>query len=89
MAYRFRHGESVPDAIRRVAREELRSAVRSLTGRGAKNRDEAVHEARKSVKKLRALLRLVQSELDESYGALRPWVKEWPCEGTGKRRVGA
>lgn len=44
--------------MRRVAAEELRAAVKNLA-RPAKGRDDGVHEARKSLKKVRALLRLV------------------------------
>ena len=65
MAYRFERGEPVPEAIRRMAGEQLEAAVESLRGRG--NRDEAIHDARKRVKKTRALLRLVRSELGDRY----------------------
>lgn len=58
MAYRFEKDESVSAAVERIAREELEAAARGLRGRG--NRDRAIHEARKSVKKTRALLRLVR-----------------------------
>ena len=50
-----------------MAREQLEGAVESLEGRG--NRDEAIHDARKRVKKARALLRLVREELGEAYTA--------------------
>ena len=61
MAYRFKHGESAPEGLRRIAVEELDSASRLLASRDRKGRDEAIHEARKSVKKVRALLRLAAS----------------------------
>ena len=48
MASHLKAGESVPDEIRRIACEELDSAATQLSGSGEKNRDEAVHEARKS-----------------------------------------
>ncbi len=67
MAYHLKSGESVPDEIRRIVREELESAADQLSGLGEKNRDEAIHEARKSVKKIRAVLRLVRPELGEVY----------------------
>jgi CHAD domain-containing protein len=67
MASHLKAGESVPDEIRRIACEELDSAATQLSGSGEKNRDEAVHEARKSVKKIRAVLRLVRPELGEVY----------------------
>lgn len=69
MAYRFKREESVAEAVRRIAREELDSVVSQLGhARGAK-RDEAIHESRKSVKKVRALLRLLQPELGGAYRA--------------------
>src|SRR5205085_9409955 len=65
--------------IRRVAREELESTVEQLNRPGGKDLDEAIHEARKSVKKVRALLRLVQFELGDTYRK----------ESNGLREVGS
>ena len=62
MAYRLIRAEGVPAGVRRMAREQLQAAaahLRSPTG----PRDEQVHEARKCMKRLRALARLVRSEL--------------------------
>ena len=56
MPYRFKKREAVADGIRRIAAEEIDDAIGQLAG--GENREEAVHEARKSVKKVRALLRL-------------------------------
>jgi CHAD domain-containing protein len=68
MSYRFKSKESVPEGIRRIVREEIESATNQLThGRGSKP-DEAIHEARKSVKKIRGALRLMQPELGVTYG---------------------
>jgi CHAD domain-containing protein len=67
MAYRLKHGESVPEGVKRIAREEIGSAVQYLRGRGGVSRDEAIHEARKNIKKTRALLRLVRPELGDVY----------------------
>jgi CHAD domain-containing protein len=69
MAYRLKHKESVPEGVKRIAREEIRLAVRYLRGKGGISRDEAIHEARKSIKKTRALLRLVRPELGEFYAS--------------------
>lgn len=63
MPYRFKAGESVPESIRRIVAEEMESAAGQLDGTEAKSREEGIHEARKSVKKTRAILRLVASEL--------------------------
>ncbi len=63
MPYRLEAAESIPDALRRVAAEELSSAMRLLDDDSAEGRDKRVHEARKSMKKLRALLRVARAAL--------------------------
>lgn len=67
MAYRFERGESVPESIKRLAREQLEGAVESLGQHG--KRDEGIHDARKRVKKTRALMRLVEGELGDLHSA--------------------
>jgi CHAD domain-containing protein len=67
VAYQFKRGEPVPEGIRRIAREQLEAAVDSLNGES--KRDAAIHDARKRVKKTRALLRLVKDELGDVYVA--------------------
>src|SRR5947209_19543153 len=69
MSYRLKRGESVPDGIRRIAQEEIDSAAEQLSNSNGKKRDEAVHEARKSLKKIRGAMRLVQPELGRVYRA--------------------
>jgi CHAD domain-containing protein len=69
MPYRLDLNESVPDGVRRIAREELESAAGSLAQAKAANRDEAIHEARKSLKKVRALLRLMRPEVEAIFRA--------------------
>jgi len=69
MAYRLKLDESIPEGIRRVIREETESAAGQLSGRGKANRDEAIHEARKSVKKIRGALRLLRPELGDTFRA--------------------
>jgi CHAD domain-containing protein len=66
MAYRFKAGETVPENVQRVVVEEIDSAMDQL-GKAAQNRDEAIHEARKSVKKIRGVLRLMRPELRQVY----------------------
>ena len=63
MPFRLERDESVIAGLQRVAREEMESAGAKLGGRGRINRDKAIHEARKSMKKVRALLRLMKGEL--------------------------
>ncbi|MGB7763376.1 MAG: CHAD domain-containing protein [Bryobacteraceae bacterium] len=67
MAYRLQPGESVREGLRRIAREELASAAGGLRQATARTRDDAIHEARKSVKKVRAILRLMRGELGGMY----------------------
>ena len=53
-----------------MARGRIDHALDELRGQSDSTREEAVHEARKDMKKLRALLRLVRGELgDRVYGA--------------------
>ncbi len=65
MAYQFKKNESISEAAQRIAREELNEIVNQL--RQNRNRDLAIHEARKSVKKTRALLRLIEPQLGARY----------------------
>ncbi len=62
MAYRLIRGEEVPAGVRRIAREQLQAAVAHLRSRTG-SRDEQIHDARKCMKRLRALVRLVRTEL--------------------------
>jgi CHAD domain-containing protein len=60
VAYRLKRGESVKSGVKRIAREELGDAVENL-------RRGEIHEARKHLKKVRALLRLMRYELGAAY----------------------
>lgn len=68
MAYHFKAKESVPEGVRRIVCEEAESATNGLLHAKGRKRDEAVHEARKSIKKIRGVLRMVQPELGSTYG---------------------
>jgi len=59
MAYRFSFDEPLAAGMRRVAGEQLEDAVHQLETAFADEPVTAVHEARKDLKKTRALLRLV------------------------------
>ena len=61
MAFQLRADESVPDGLRRLARKKLKSARIRLT-ESAHPSDEAIHEARKSVKKVRAILNIAEGD---------------------------
>jgi CHAD domain-containing protein len=67
-AYRVKPEESLPEGLRRAALGRVDHALDELRGKADHGPDEAVHEARKDMKKLRAVLRLVRDELgDELY----------------------
>jgi CHAD domain-containing protein len=65
MAYELKQGEKLPRGIRRIAKSQVERILCNLTQpKGPKA--ESVHEARKSLKKARAALRLVRDELGDS-----------------------
>jgi CHAD domain-containing protein len=67
-AYRLRRGEFVPDGMRRIARGQLDAGIEELAGQPNRKLDEAVHETRKRLKRLRASLRLERFAIgDETY----------------------
>jgi CHAD domain-containing protein len=66
--YRLRSDEYVPDGIRRIAGGQLLSAHDDLADATKQTLGDAVHEARKRFKRLRACLRLSRDALgDETY----------------------
>jgi CHAD domain-containing protein len=66
--YRLRPEEGAPEGVRRIARGQIDLAREELTGQGKSDVGEAVHEARKAFKRVRALLRLARDELaDDVY----------------------
>ena len=66
MAYCFERGESVSDGVRRLLREEIEGAAADLSDESV-DRHHGVHEARKRLKKTRAVLRLVRGSLGEVF----------------------
>ena len=65
MSFELNPDESLRKNIRRIARDQMDKALECLTGPREGSPDEAVHEARKSFKKIRAVLRLVRPVIDE------------------------
>lgn len=63
MGYRFKETESVPDGIKRISLDQIDGALDRLSLK-TRNKDRAVHDARVSFKKIRAVLRLVYGELE-------------------------
>jgi CHAD domain-containing protein len=62
-AYRLGQDEFVPDGMRRIVRGQLDAGVEELAGQPNRRLDEAVHETRKRLKRLRAALRLERSAI--------------------------
>jgi CHAD domain-containing protein len=67
VARQFQPDKSTSDEVRRVASDELSQAVEFLSTKEL-DLDTAVHEARKRIKRLRALLLLVRGELGSTFG---------------------
>src|ERR671919_166855 len=66
--FRLDDGERVPDGVRRIARGQLDLSIERLEGDTHEDLGTAVHETRKSLKRLRAIARLARDELgDETY----------------------
>ncbi len=67
MAYHVEPSKPIAEEVRRVLKEEIETAAKQLSSAGGIEDDDAIHEARKSVKKIRAVLRLVKTEHREVY----------------------
>jgi CHAD domain-containing protein len=65
-AYRLTVAEPLPQGIARVANGRIGHALAELRGKSDSTPEEAVHEARKDLKKLRALLRMTRGELGDA-----------------------
>lgn len=63
MAYRLEDREGMASGIRRIVGEELEKAIEQLEGRRDGDPNEAVHDARKRLKKARSALRLVREDI--------------------------
>jgi CHAD domain-containing protein len=63
MSFKLKPNESLRKGLRRIIRKQIDGALKVLTAARRKARDEAVHEARKSIKKVRAVLRLIRPEI--------------------------
>ena len=65
MSLELKKGESFCEGLQRIARKQIDGSLEWLAGQHQGSRDEAVHEVRKSLKKLRALLRVVRPVVGE------------------------
>ncbi len=68
MSYTLDPAMPLIDTVRDVARDQIEAAIDSLEGAEA-DMEEAVHDARKRCKKVRALLRLVRPGMGDSYAS--------------------
>jgi CHAD domain-containing protein len=60
MAFELQSDQKLGKGTRRIARGQMEKALEMLSGKSGESRSEAVHEARKCFKKIRAVLRLVR-----------------------------
>ena len=67
MAYRFKRRGRLAGEVRRVAGRQLALALESLEAVGTHDQDEAVHAARRRLKKVRALVQLLKRPLGDFY----------------------
>ena len=67
MAFRLKRNASIANEIRRIVLRQLEVAISELRVVGDPESDEAIHDARRRVKKIRAIIRLVQPVLDKTY----------------------
>ncbi len=63
MGYRIKNGETLQTALQRISLELLETSLGMLNDPTA-NRDVAIHEVRKTCKKVRAVLWLIRDEID-------------------------
>jgi CHAD domain-containing protein len=65
MSFQLKSDQSVRKNLRRIVRKQIDGALEELNGSSSGSRDDAVHNARISLKKVRAILRLVRPIVGE------------------------
>src|SRR5581483_10196931 len=65
MSFTLKSDKSLRKSIRRLSCKQIDGALEDLGGNHAHGQDEAIHDARKRFKKLRAMLRLVRPVVGE------------------------
>jgi CHAD domain-containing protein len=63
MSYRLKHHETKSDGIKRIVVEQIDKALDRMQSRSG-NQDDVIHDSRVCLKKIRAVLRLVRTEID-------------------------
>jgi CHAD domain-containing protein len=66
MSYRLRK-KSLAREVHRVARKELEGVLKQVLAVADEHRSEAIHDARKHLKKTRALIRLLRPATDDAF----------------------
>jgi hypothetical protein len=72
MGFRLKSGQAVSTEVRRIVLRQLDLAASELKSIGDPESDEAIHVARRRVKKIRAIIRLVRPVLEKTYRELEP-----------------
>ena len=67
MGFRLKPGPAISNEVRRIVLRQLDLATSELRSIGDPESDEAIHDARRRVKKIRAVIRLVRPVLDKNY----------------------
>jgi hypothetical protein len=67
VGYRLHPQQPVAHEVRRIAARQLELAIEGLTGTDLGNQDDSVHTARRHIKKVRALIRLVRPAMGRRY----------------------
>jgi CHAD domain-containing protein len=70
--FRLKGNEAVSTEIRRIVLKQLDLATSELTSIGDPESDDAIHQARRRVKKIRAVIRLVRPVLNGAHRTLDP-----------------
>jgi hypothetical protein len=63
MTYKLKNNESISQGVKRIATEQIEKAIGEITTVDELGVDETVHQVRRRVTKIRALLRLVRDQL--------------------------
>ena len=82
--YRLRADEPVEAAVRRIGREQVEVALGRIDG-AADDVETAVHEVRKTCKKIRGLARLVRPHLGDVYREENAWFRDTARRLSGMR----
>jgi CHAD domain-containing protein len=66
VGFRLKSGQAVSNEVRRIVLQQLDRAASELTSIGDPESDESIHDARRRVKKIRAIIRLVRPVLGKA-----------------------